>query len=122
MIHIPVSGFRLAHWQGYTPWISDLDHHGRITTAPTSRAQRVGLGIENGLHYRRDKSRQGGATRLSNRSQAQNLAAHNKLVAGVILRQDWRYLPEACVATLCRLPSGSPQPCLPGSGLTLQRP
>ena len=52
-------------------------------------------GIENGLHYRRDKSLHEDATRMRNTNQAQNLAAINNLVLGLILAQGWRYLPEA---------------------------
>ncbi len=52
-------------------------------------------GIENGLHYRRDKSLHEDASRISNKNQAQNLAAINNLVIGLILGQGWRYLPEA---------------------------
>lgn len=52
-------------------------------------------GIENGLHYRRDKSLHEDATRMCNKNQAQNLAAINNLVVGLILSQGWRYLPEA---------------------------
>lgn len=51
--------------------------------------------IENGLHYRRDKSLQEDATRMRDRNQAQNLAALNNLIVGLVLRQGWRYLPEA---------------------------
>jgi predicted transposase YbfD/YdcC len=52
-------------------------------------------GIENGLHYRRDKSLQEDATRMRNRNQAQNCATLNNLIVGLVLRQGWRYLPEA---------------------------
>ena len=52
-------------------------------------------GIENGLHYRRDKSLHEDATRMRNTNQAQNLAAINNLVVGLLLAQGWRYLPEA---------------------------
>ncbi len=52
-------------------------------------------GIENGLHYRRDKSLHEDATRMRNRNQAQNLATLNNLVVGLVIRQGWRYLPEA---------------------------
>lgn len=52
-------------------------------------------GIENGLHYRRDKSLQEDATRMRNRNQAQNLATLNNLVVGLVLRQGWHYLPQA---------------------------
>jgi len=52
-------------------------------------------GIENGLHYRRDKSLHEDATRMSDARQAQNLAALNNLVVGLLLAQGWRSLPEA---------------------------
>lgn len=52
-------------------------------------------GIENGLHYRRDKSLHEDATRMRNTNQAQNLAAINNLVVGLLLAQGWRCLPEA---------------------------
>jgi predicted transposase YbfD/YdcC len=52
-------------------------------------------GIENGLHYRRDRSLLEDATRMRNRNQAQNLAALNNLIVGAVLRQGWDYLPQA---------------------------
>lgn len=52
-------------------------------------------GIENGLHYRRDKSLHEDATRMRNASLAQNLATLNNLVVGLVLTHGWRYLPEA---------------------------
>jgi predicted transposase YbfD/YdcC len=52
-------------------------------------------GIENGLHYRRDRSLLEDTTRMRNRNQAQNLAALNNLVVGLVLRQGWNYLPQA---------------------------
>lgn len=52
-------------------------------------------GIENGLHYRRDKSLHEDATRMCNPHQAQNLAVLNNLVVGLLSAQGWRYLPEA---------------------------
>ena len=52
-------------------------------------------GIENGLHYRRDKSLHEDATRMCNPKLAQNLAALNNLVVGLVLTRGWRYLPEA---------------------------
>lgn len=52
-------------------------------------------GIENGLHYRRDKSLQEDATRMHDRNQAQNLATLNNLIVGLVLRQGWPYLPQA---------------------------
>lgn len=52
-------------------------------------------GIENGLHYRRDRSLLEDATRMRNRNQAQNLAPLNNLIVGLVLRQDWDFLPQA---------------------------
>ncbi len=52
-------------------------------------------GIENGLHYRRDKSLHEDATRMRNTNQAQNLAAINNLIVGLLLAHGWRSLPEA---------------------------
>jgi predicted transposase YbfD/YdcC len=52
-------------------------------------------GIENGLHYRRDKSLHEDATRMRNPNQAQNLATINNLVVGLLVAQGWRSLPEA---------------------------
>lgn len=52
-------------------------------------------GIENGLHYRRDRSLLEDATRMRNRNQAQNLAALNNLIVGLVLRHGWDYLPQA---------------------------
>ena len=71
-----------------------------LTAQKASAKRLLGLmrqywGIENGLHYRRDKSLQEDATRMRHRNQAQNLAALNNLVVGLVLRQGWRYLPEA---------------------------
>lgn len=52
-------------------------------------------GIENGLHYRRDRSLLEDATRIRNRNQAQNLAALNNLIIGLVRHQGWDYLPQA---------------------------
>lgn len=52
-------------------------------------------GIENGLHYRRDKSLHEDATRTRNPNLAQNLATLNNLVVGLALTHGWRYVPEA---------------------------
>lgn len=52
-------------------------------------------GIENGLHYRRDKSLHEDATRMTDPSLAQNMATLNNLIVGLVLQQGWRYLPEA---------------------------
>lgn len=66
--------------------------------APPERLMRLirqYWGIENGLHYRRDKSLHEDATRMHNANQAQNLAALNNLIIGLLLAQGWRSLPEA---------------------------
>ncbi len=52
-------------------------------------------GIENGLHYRRDKTFHEDATRTSNPRLAHSMAAINNLVLGILSRQRWRTLPEA---------------------------
>jgi predicted transposase YbfD/YdcC len=52
-------------------------------------------GIENGLHYRRDKSLLEDATRISDPNLAQNMATINNLIVALVRRQGWRYLPEA---------------------------
>ncbi len=52
-------------------------------------------GIENGLHYRRDKSLHEDDIRMRHPSQAQNLAALNNLVIGLLSAQGWSSLPEA---------------------------
>jgi predicted transposase YbfD/YdcC len=52
-------------------------------------------GIENGLHYRRDKTFHEDATRMSNPRLAQSMAAINNLVLGLLSRQGWRTLPTA---------------------------
>jgi predicted transposase YbfD/YdcC len=64
-------------------------------------------GIENGLHYRRDKSLHEDATRISNPTLAQNMATLNNLVIALVRRQGWRFLPDAR-----RFYSGSPQAAL----------
>jgi len=52
-------------------------------------------GIENGLHYRRDKSLQEDAMRITNANLAQNMATLNNLIVGLVMQQGWRYLPQA---------------------------
>ena len=52
-------------------------------------------GIENGLHYRRDKTFHEDATRMSNPTLAHSMAVLNNLVLGILSRQGWRTLPEA---------------------------
>jgi predicted transposase YbfD/YdcC len=85
-----------------------------LTAQEASPKRLIGLirqywGIENGLHYRRDKSLHEDATRISDKNQAQNLAAINNLVVGLVLTQGWRYLPvarryySACLPAALRL-------------------
>jgi predicted transposase YbfD/YdcC len=52
-------------------------------------------GIENGLHYRRDKTLHEDATRISNPSLAHNMATLNNLIVGLALTHGWRSLPAA---------------------------
>jgi len=52
-------------------------------------------GIENGLHYRRDKTLHEDATRMKHPQQAAVMATINNLVIGLATRAGWRYLPEA---------------------------
>ena len=52
-------------------------------------------GIENGLHYRRDKTLHEDATRMKHPQQAAVMATINNLVIGLAARAGWRYLPEA---------------------------
>jgi predicted transposase YbfD/YdcC len=74
-----------------------------ITSLPAQKASAKRLnrlvrdywGIENGLHYRRDKSLQEDATRMACPNLAQAMAAINNLIVALILRHRWRYLPEA---------------------------
>lgn len=51
--------------------------------------------IENGLHYRRDKTLHEDATRFNNKTLAQNFATLNNLVIALARRTGWRYLPDA---------------------------
>jgi predicted transposase YbfD/YdcC len=52
-------------------------------------------GIENGLHYRRDKSLHEDSLRMSNPNLAHNMATLNNLIVGLVLTSGWRYVPEA---------------------------
>jgi len=52
-------------------------------------------GIENGLHYRRDKTLHEDATRIINPNLAQNMAALNNLMVGLTLAYGWQSLPAA---------------------------
>lgn len=51
--------------------------------------------IENGLHYRRDKSLHEDATRMRNPLLAENMATLNNLIVGLVKHHGWRYLPQA---------------------------
>ena len=52
-------------------------------------------GIENGLHYRRDRTLREDDTRITDDTRAEAIAILNNLVIGLILRQGWPYLPQA---------------------------
>jgi len=51
--------------------------------------------IENGLHYRRDKTLQEDGTRMTNHTQARAMALINNLVIALIRQQGFSYLPAA---------------------------
>jgi len=51
--------------------------------------------IENGLHYRRDRSLREDDCRLRIGEAAQAMAVINNLVVGLALRQGFKYLPDA---------------------------
>ena len=52
-------------------------------------------GIENGLHYRRDKTLREDDTRMTHCTLAMAMATLNNLVIGLMAWQDWRFLPSA---------------------------
>lgn len=52
-------------------------------------------GIENGLHYRRDKTLSEDASRISNRKQARVMATLNNLVIGLVRQQGFHNLAAA---------------------------
>ncbi len=52
-------------------------------------------GIENGLHYRRDRTLREDATHMTHATLAEGMAILNNLVVGLALQQGWRYLPAA---------------------------
>jgi predicted transposase YbfD/YdcC len=52
-------------------------------------------GIENGLHYRRDRTLQEDATRTISPAVAQAMAIFNNLVIGLVARAGWGNLPQA---------------------------
>jgi predicted transposase YbfD/YdcC len=71
-----------------------------LTAAQASPARLLGLvrdywGIENGLHYRRDKTLHEDATRMTRATLAEGMAILNNLVVGLALQQGWPYLPTA---------------------------
>ncbi|MGH7927958.1 MAG: ISAs1 family transposase [Candidatus Binatia bacterium] len=74
-----------------------------ITSLPAQRASaeqllewtRAYWGIENGLHYRRDKTLAEDATRISNRQQAQVLAVLNNFIVGLAAKLGFSNLAAA---------------------------
>ncbi|MDI7277739.1 MAG: ISAs1 family transposase, partial [Anaerolineae bacterium] len=52
-------------------------------------------GIENKLHYRRDKTLHEDATRMTHRGMAEVMATINNLVIALTVGAGWRYLPRA---------------------------
>lgn len=52
-------------------------------------------GIENGLHYRRDKTLREDATRMTNPALAEAMAIINNLIVGLTAQQRWCNLPQA---------------------------
>jgi predicted transposase YbfD/YdcC len=59
------------------------------------RITRGHWGIENGLHYRRDKTLREDLTRMTNTALAETIAILHNLVIGLILQASWQYLPAA---------------------------
>jgi len=52
-------------------------------------------GIENGLHYRRDKTLHEDGTRMTHSPLAEAMATLNNLIIGLMTWQGWRFLPSA---------------------------
>jgi predicted transposase YbfD/YdcC len=52
-------------------------------------------GIENGLHYRRDKTLHEDATRMTKPALAEAMAIINNLIVGLAAQRGWRNLPQA---------------------------
>ena len=52
-------------------------------------------GIENGLHYRRDRTLREDDTRITDSKRAEAIAILNNLVIGMIRQEGWTYVPEA---------------------------
>jgi predicted transposase YbfD/YdcC len=74
--------------------ITSLDAH-RVSAQQLNSLVRQYWGIENGLHYRRDRSLHEDATRFSNPQLAENMATLNNLIIGLIKQQHWNNLPQA---------------------------
>jgi len=66
-----------------------------VTAERLLQATRDYWEIENGLHYRRDRTLREDDTRLSDDTRAEAIAILNNLIIGLVLRQGWAYLPEA---------------------------
>jgi len=71
-----------------------------LRAAEASPAQLLAIvrgywGIENGLHYRRDRTLREDATRMTRATLAEGMAILNNLVVGLALQQGWPYLPAA---------------------------
>ena len=56
---------------------------------------RAHWGIENGLHYRRDKTLREDATRMTKPTLAEAMAIVNNLIVGLTAQQGWCNLPQA---------------------------
>jgi hypothetical protein len=52
-------------------------------------------GIENGPHYRRDRTLQEDDTRVTSPAASEAMAIVNNLVIGLVAQAGWRYLPQA---------------------------
>jgi hypothetical protein len=74
-----------------------------ITSLPPERASAQQLlawtrsywGIENGLHYRRDKTLREDATQMSNNNQAQVMATLNNFIIGLVNKLSFSNLASA---------------------------
>jgi hypothetical protein len=53
------------------------------------------MGIENGLHYRCDKTLREDATRMTKPALAEAIAIINNLIVGLTAQQGWCNLPQA---------------------------
>jgi len=86
--------------------VTNRDGQGELVYGITSLSRKTGAddlldftqgywGIENGLHYRRDKTLQEDATRMTSPILAQAMAIMNNLVIGLVSQEGWPYLPQA---------------------------